>query len=148
MRIWIRIVDEILQPFVVDITFTVSHRHNVLVKGEARARRFIEDAPDVVSRERRHGWIYGGYGSEVVRQAVDKHRKTLAQMDEELKHGLWLAGETFSLADIGVIPYINRLHMLNIDSIWQNRHPRVADWFERFRARDSFITGVEEHLPE
>ena len=102
----------------------------------------------MVSRERRSGWIYGGYGSEVVRQAVDKYRKTLAQMDEELTHGPWLAGETFSLADIGVIPYINRLHMLNIDSMWQNRHPRVADWFERFRARDSFITGVEELLPE
>ena len=87
MRIWTKIVDEILQPFVVDITFTVSHRHNVHAKGEARARRFIEDAPDVVSRERRHGWIYGGYGSEVVRQAVDKYRKTLAQMDEELTHG-------------------------------------------------------------
>ena len=148
MRIWTKIVDEVLHPFVVDITFAVSHRHTVLAKGEEHTRRFIEDAPDVVTRERRHSWIYGGYESEVVRQAVDKYRKTLAQMDEELAHGPWLAGDTFSLADIGVIPYVNRLYMLNMDSMWQDRHPRVADWFERFRARDSFVPGIEEHLPE
>jgi glutathione S-transferase len=148
MRIWTKIVDEILPPFVVDITFVVSHRHTVIAKGEAHTRRFIEDAPDVVSRERRHSWIYGGYESDVVRQAVDKYRKALAEMDEALTDAQWLAGETFSLADIGVIPYVNRLHMLNMDSMWRDRHPGVADWFERMRARESFHAGIEEHLPE
>ena len=148
MRLWTKVVDEILHPNVVDITFVVSHRHTVMAKGEENTRRFIEDAPDVVSRERRHGWIYGGYEAPGVQQAVGHYRKALAQMDDVLADGAWLAGDTFSLADIGVLPYVNRLHMLNMDEMWHDRHPRVADWFERCRARDSFFPGVEEHVPE
>ncbi|MGB0631447.1 MAG: glutathione S-transferase family protein [Alphaproteobacteria bacterium] len=147
MRIWTKIVDEILHPSIVDITFVVSRRHTVLAKGEENTRRFIEDAPDVVSRERRQNWIHGGYDSTEVQQAVENYRKALIQMEDELENGPWLAGEAFSLADIGVIPYINRLHMLNMGSMWQDRHPRIADWFDRLRARDSFHAGIEEHLP-
>ena len=147
MRIWTKIVDEALHPNVVDITFTVSHRHTVMAKGAESTRRFIEDAPDVVSRERRHGWIYLGFDAPGVREAVGVYDKALKQMNETLADGRWLAGETFSLADIGVLPYVNRLHMLNMDAMWQKNLPNVADWFDRIRARASYYPGIEEHLP-
>lgn len=147
MRIWTKVVDESLHPNVVDITFTVSHRHTVLAKGEEATRRFIEDAPDVVSRERRHGWIHRGYDAPGVREAVNVYAKALRDMDSALADGPWLAGKTFSLADIGVLPYVNRLHMLNMDSMWRNDKPRVTDWFDRIRERASFFPGIEEHLP-
>ena len=147
MRIWTKVVDEALHPNVVDITFTVSHRHTVMAKGEENTRRFIEDAPDLVSRERRYGWIHKGFDAPGVQQAVEAYAKALEQMDDTLSDGPWLAGETFSLADIGVIPYVNRLHMLNMDAMWQDSLPNVADWFDRVCARASFHAGVEEHLP-
>lgn len=147
MRIWTKLVDEALHPNIVDITFTVSHRHTVMAKGEEITRRFIEDAPDLVSRERRHGWIHKGYDAPGVQEAVRVYAKALKEMDEALASGPWLAGEAFSLADIGVIPYVNRLHMLNMDAMWQGSLPNLADWFDRIRARDSFYAGVEEHLP-
>lgn len=147
MRIWTKLVDEALHPNVIDITFTVSHRHTVMAKGEENTRRFIEDAPDDVSRERRHGWIHLGFESPGVREAVRVYAKALKQMDAALADGPWLAGETFSLADIGVAPYVNRLHMLNMDAMWQSELPNVADWFDRVRARASFYPGIEEHLP-
>jgi glutathione S-transferase len=147
MRIWTKIVDEALHPNVVDITFTVSHRHTVMAKGAENTRRFIKDAPDVVSRERRHGWIHLGLDAPGVREAVRVYDKALKQMDEALVDSPWLAGETFSLADIGVMPYVNRLHMLNMDAMWQKNLPNVADWFDRIRARASYYPGIEEHLP-
>ena len=147
MRLWTKVVDEALHPKVVDITFTVSHRHTVIAKGAEVTRSFIEDAPDLVSRERRHGWIYKGFDAPGVKEAVDVYAKALREMNEALANQEWLAGDTFSLADIGVIPYVNRLHMLNMSEMWNDRLPHVADWFERVRARASFYPGIEEHLP-
>ena len=117
MQIWTKIVDEALHPNVVDITFTVSHRHTVMARCAESTRRFIEDALDVVSRERRHGWIHLGLDAPGVREAVSVYDKSLKQMDEALVDSPWLAGETFSLAGIGVLPYVNRLHILNMDEM-------------------------------
>lgn len=148
MRIWTKIVDEVLHPNVVDLTFTVSHRHTVISKGEEATRRFIEDAPDYVTRERRHGWIHKGFDAPGVRQAVEAYAKTLRQMDAALSDKPWLAGDTFSLADIGFIPYVNRLSMLNMSAMWDDELPNVGAWFERVRKRPSFVPGIEEHVPE
>jgi ganglioside-induced differentiation-associated protein 1 len=148
MRIWTKIVDEELHPNVVDITFTVSHRHTVIAKGEEKTRSFIEDAPDLVSRERRHGWIYKGFDAPGVKEAVGIYAKSLHRMNAVLADHPWLAGDTFSLADIGVTPYVNRLHMLNMLDLLTDRLPHVADWFNRVRERSSFHPGIEEHLPD
>jgi glutathione S-transferase len=147
MRLWTKVVDEALHPNVIDITSTVSHRHTVMANGEENTRRFIEDAPDLVSRERRHGWIHKGFDAAGVQEAVRIYAKALEQMETALSDGPWLAGETFSLADIGVVPYVNRLHMLNMDTMWRNRLPNVTNWFDRIRERASFYPGIEEHLP-
>lgn len=147
MRIWTKTVDEILHPNIVDITFTVSHRHTVISKGEEATRSFIEDAPDYVTRERRHGWIHKGFDAPGVRQAVDAYAKALKLMNADLAERPWLAGDTISLADFGVIPYVNRLYMLNMSAMWDDRLPHVASWFDRMRARESFLPGVEEHVP-
>jgi glutathione S-transferase len=147
MRVWTKVVDEALHPNVVDITFTVSHRHTVIAKGPELTRSFIEDAPDLVSRERRHGWIYKGFDAPGVKEAVGIYAKTLHEMNDALANQEWLAGDTFSLADIGVTPYVNRLHMLNMSEMWKDSLPHVGKWFERVRARASFYPGIEEHLP-
>lgn len=147
MRVWTKTVDEVLHPNIVDITFTVSHRHTVISKGEEATRSFIEDAPDYVTRERRHGWIHRGFDAPGVRQAVDAYAKTLRLMDADLAVRPWLAGDVFSLADIGVIPYVNRLYMLNMSAMWEDGLPNVAAWFDRVRRRASFVPGIEEHVP-
>jgi len=40
----------------------------------------------------------------------------LSKMESALVDRPWLAGETFSLADIAVTPYVNRLDMLKLQS--------------------------------
>ena len=147
MRQWTKLVDEALHLSVADITFVVSHRHSVIAKGEENTRRFIEDAPDAVSRERRHGWIYRGVDSPDVREAMKIYVRALTAMNETLAASRWLAGDSFSLADVGLIPYINRLYMLNMADMWKGKLPRVEDWFDRARGRASFQPGIEQHLP-
>ena len=59
-----------------------------------------------------------------------------------LEHGPWLAGEHFSLAEVGYAPYLARLRHLGFDVLFE-RHPRVEDWANRVAERPSVRGGVE-----
>lgn len=148
MRLWTKQVDEALHVAIADITFVVSHRHSVLAKGEENTRRFIDDAPDTFSRDRRASWIYEGVEAPGVRAAVALYAKTLSAMNAVLADRAWLAGEVFSLADIGLLPYVNRLRMLNMSAMWEPNLPHIGNWLSRCRDRASFYPGVEKHVPD
>jgi glutathione S-transferase len=70
-------------------------------------------------------------------------------MEQTLEHGPWLAGSAFSMADIALAPYVNRLNALAMSGLWtEGRLPRVGAWFERVRARPAFAAAFERWLPE
>ncbi len=48
-----------------------------------------------------------------------------------------VSGDTFSLADITMLPYTLRLEHLGLDFFWENK-PAVAAWYQRMKERDSF----------
>ncbi len=59
----------------------------------------------------------------------------LQKMDDRLKTSAWLAGATFSLADIALTPYITRSYMMSMSEMWTNNRPNLNNWFERIKAR-------------
>jgi glutathione S-transferase len=68
-------------------------------------------------------------------------------MEDALAHHTWLAGDTFTLADISMAPYLNRLSMLGMAEMWARGRPRVADWFERVTARPTFRPCFLDYCP-
>ncbi len=63
----------------------------------------------------------------------------LDQMERELGAGPWLAGKSYSLADIAMAPMINRIEVLaRPEMIGAARRPKVADWWARTQARPAF----------
>jgi ganglioside-induced differentiation-associated protein 1 len=59
-------------------------------------------------------------------------------MEKTLSYQSWLASDTFSLADIAMTPYVNRLDMLGWPRMWERTRPHVVDGFERIRVRPAF----------
>src|SRR5205814_8551342 len=96
----------------------------------------LAKAPSKQRTEYKRDVALHGLGSKYVREAVAYHRKLLEMMDNSLARGPWLAGEAFSLADAAVIPYILRLELLRLHSMW-DRRPRFAAWFVRIGPRES-----------
>ena len=84
--------------------------------------------------------------------AIKRLDKMLADMEASLAAaGPWLAGETFSLADIAYAPYVTRLDHLHFAGMFEGR-PRAADWYDRIRARPSYRDALaawfnEKYLP-
>lgn len=68
-------------------------------------------------------------------------------MEKALSYQSWLAGDTFSLADIAMTPYVNRLAMLGWPQMWEQARPHVADWFERIKARPAFKPALLDWCP-
>jgi glutathione S-transferase len=64
-------------------------------------------------------------------------------MEEDLATGPWLAGECYSLADATWTPFVHRMRLLGMDGYWADgRRPRMADWWERIRARSSYRDAI------
>ncbi len=76
--------------------------------------------------------------------SVAQIRKMLELMEESLESGPWLAGQTFSLADISLSPYIVRMNEQRSRGLRLEDFARVADWWERLQARPAFVRAKIE----
>ena len=67
-------------------------------------------------------------------------RKTAARMDWMFGEngGPWLMGEQYGLADIAVVPLIDRVEDLGLEALWLEKYPRVDDWLKRMQARPAY----------
>ncbi len=63
----------------------------------------------------------------------------LDRMEATLAVGPWLLGTDFTLADIAMAPYVNRVEVLKRPEIVAEAvRPRVAEWWGRIQARPGF----------
>ncbi len=68
-------------------------------------------------------------------------------MEKTLATREWLASDVFSLSDIAVTPYVNRLDMLGMSGMWIGSRPSVTAWFERIKARPTFKVAFLDWCP-
>jgi glutathione S-transferase len=146
MRVWTKTVDERLHDACTVITYVAQHRHRLLSLSDSAREEIFAQTPDPVFRERKRRWVTDGVDAPDLSQALRVYDRMLGDMERSLSSGPWLAGEAYSLADIGMAPYVNRLAMLQFDEMWSER-PGVARWFERLRQRPAFPQAVTKEIP-
>lgn len=138
MRLWTKLVDEELHTACVAVTFIMLHRDRYLERPPAEIQALIDAIPDADQRARRRRYVFDGFAGPDLGAAARAYEGTLARMEEALAEAPWLAGAGYSLADVAVTPYVNRLFLLGLEEMWQGARPRVAAWFERVRERPNF----------
>jgi len=81
-----------------------------------------------------------GFPPEVMEAAFRDLRSTVARMDAmlEANGGPWLMGDQYTLADIAVAPLIDRNEDIGLEYLWEEKHPRVAEWLARIQARPAY----------
>lgn len=96
--------------------------------------------PDRASRQIRA--VRDGLTKEEVAHAERTADQMLDLMEAKLSpNSEWLL-EKFSLADISALPNVHRFFQLGLDQSVKKR-PRVFSWYERMRARPSFVRTYE-----
>jgi glutathione S-transferase len=151
VRIWTKAVDEELHPSCSAITYAVSHRHTILRGGGAGSfEEFLARGvhEGTAARALKWQWIQHGLEAPGVAEKIRLYDAYLHKMERVLAEHEWLVGTQFSLADIAMAPYVNRLAGLAMEGLWQHgRLPRVERWFDRVRKRPTFDAAFVEWLP-
>ena len=150
VRRWTKAVDEELHPACSALTYVVSHRHNILRQGVTRFEDFLAQGSleGRAVRAQKWLWITEGLEAPGVLEKIRLYDSYLHKMEDALAHGDWLVGNAFSMADIAMAPYVNRLHALSMQELWtQGRLPRLEGWFSRVRERPAFHAALVAWMP-
>lgn len=142
MRWWMQRPDVGLHVACGVLTYAAAFRDQIKSANppEALADRLAR-LPDRAAARKQRLLLDEGLDAEPVGEAARLHDDILVAMEAALERGPWLAGETFSDADLSLAPYVLRLDRLGLDRFWEAR-PRVADWYERMHARPSWAAAI------
>lgn len=140
MRHWIYISEEDAHPNVNTCSYNLRHRPRLLQKYSIEeVRRIAQGHPNPELRARMVRRAEQGVSPEEEAAAYRALAAMVDWMEQSLSEGAWLAGGEFSLADIAMAPYANRIEVLaHPEILGTSAHPRVADWWARIQARPGF----------
>ena len=150
VRVWTKAVDEELHPACSAITYVVSHRHTILRNSVGNFDDFLKQGgtEGLPARTLKWQWIQLGLKAHGAADKIRLYDGYLHKMEGAFANSVWLVGTTFSMADIAMAPYVNRISTLSLEGLWRNgRLPRVERWFERVKERPTFNSAFVNWMP-
>jgi len=138
MRNWIRHVDERIHNLII---FNWRH-HLQKTASQWSDEELAERLKKIPSKERQESWLRVArrpYTEEERADARARLVELLDKMEATLKTSAWLAGPTYSIADIAVVPFVKRIdEEIAPDQVTPAAHPRVTEWWTTIQARPAF----------
>ncbi|MBT4718704.1 MAG: glutathione S-transferase family protein [Rhodospirillaceae bacterium] len=147
MRLWVKQLDDGIHYAINSVTFAIAMRLPVLEQSPEEQKARWQNIPDPARSAKMRELIERGIDSSLVVDALRRLDKMLADMETALKADDWLAGDTYSLADAGLTPYVNRMNMLGLSTMWERQRPNLTDWYVRVRGRSNFSEAILAHDP-
>jgi glutathione S-transferase len=144
MRIWVRFEEEVLHPSVRGPTYQLMLRKAFADMPVALIEERIANSPTAEKaarlRNASRGLVPDLAEVDVARSAMIG---ALDKMEARLQQSRWFGGDAFSLADIAIAPFVDRLEELNFAGMWAGK-PAVKGWIARVKDRP----GYWEALPK
>lgn len=147
MRLWTKQLDEGVHLAAGTVTYCIAYRYRRLALSKQEFEAYLAKKPVPEHRERSRDRIVNGVNSKQFAPSLARMAKMIADMETALATSPWLAGDDYSLADAGFTPYVNRLDQLRLSPLWDDS-PRVADWYDRVRARPSWEVATGRWFDE
>jgi glutathione S-transferase len=130
--------------FVVALRFVFQQSLNTKEKLETHLQSIISP----ISRDIQREAFELGYKSPKFTEAVMAFDAMLKAMEQQLQETSWLAGNSLSLADLDIAPYVHRLESLQLSQMWSS-YPKVEDWYQRITSRESWSVAItQQHIDQ
>ena len=144
MRLWLYNSEELAHWNVNTCSHNLRHAKRMNQRySRAEQMAAAERCPNPMIARRLKRRLDVGVSADEEEDAYVKLDYMLDQMELNLAEGPWLAGPSFSLADIAMAPMINRIEVLaRPEMVGAARRPKIADWWQRVQARRAFEFGV------
>ncbi len=146
-RLWMKKIDDYVHGDCATLTFAVAFRRVLLQKSPEELEARFAAVPNPVMRDRQREAVRFGLDAPHTKAALRNYDKFIDEMEEVLAQSAYLAGDTYSLADAAVTPYVNRAAMLKMEGLWSKRLG-VAAWFKRMRERTSFERAITQFVTD
>ena len=147
MRLWTKRCDGEVHPQAGVLTYGIGTRPMLMQRPREEIEASLAAIPDPARRAARRSVIDHGVKAPEMEGALRAFVTMLDGMESSLAAGDYLAGPDWSLADASLLPYVLRLDHLAMTPLIEARE-RVAAWYARMRARDSYAVAVEAFVPE
>ena len=141
MRLWTKLIDEGLHVHSRVVGMCIVVRHAKAAAGPEELENYLNEMPEIVRKENDRINIKEGLDSPLLPRAVSYFKRVFEDMNVALAESPWLAGETFSLADISLGVYVTRLKSFQMAPLWSNMK-YLNEWYGRFIDRPSYEEGV------
>ena len=145
MRTWTRRPDDGIHRACATLTNAIAFRHQWLAQSKADIETVLRNTPDPIRRQWRRDMIELGTNAPVFRTAVFAYDALLDDMEHALTAAPWLNGEAYSLADVSLTSYLNRIAELQLQGMWEEERSAVTDWFARIKARSNFKSAFLDY---
>jgi glutathione S-transferase len=141
MRLWMRRIDDGVHVASRTIGVCIVNRHIYAAKGAGTIEKYYAGMRDQVRRTNDQVNIAGGLDSPLLPDAVATFKKLFEEMDATLAEQEWLAGDSYSLADIALVVYVRRLESFTMAPLWRHLS-RLNEWYGRIARRPAYERAI------
>jgi len=142
MRVWMRFADEYLGP---SLSMTAWKRFIGPMMRLRNPDSLKAAVAAIPTEERRIAWsttIYDGFTEEQITESMRRLAVSAARLEEALVQSPWLAGNSYSLADIVVFNMAAALPHIVSAHASATQTPRLLDWIKRVGDRPAIKAAL------
>jgi len=107
---------------------------------------WLAKIPNPQIAQKRRDLIENGVKSVFVKGALHTLSFVLKDMNYALAKSKWLVGDSYSLVDIALIAYIDRLERLGMAGLWKKKFPNVSIWLQASQDRPSYASEILAYI--
>lgn len=137
MRVWTKLQDDVVHPAIQKPTFNLLIKPFLKKMNDGELDEFTARHPHEANRQLFRKAAIGPVDQAAIEAATERLTFVFGRMQDVLKSDPWLAGSTYSLADIAMAPAIDRLSECGLLELF-DQFPEVVSWVERVKARPAF----------
>jgi glutathione S-transferase len=139
MRIWAKWSDEHAYKAVYVPTWDCISRPVASKLSDEALAECLARIPTAERRARWRATAREGFGDDEFEAAYEEMHLTFAKLDAVLAGGgPWLMGDTYTLADVAMVPFVERIIDLKPDIVEGGAYGAVSAWLARYQARPAY----------
>ena len=149
MRLWMDKAETAVHKNINTISWNKRHMPRMSHLSDEQHRAVLEKFPNPEKRRTMLARLANGVSAEDEAYCEGQLSGFMDEMEETLGQAPWLAGETFSLADIAITPFIERFQANGLDGLVDfEKRSNVGDWWQRIQERPSYETAYSFQNPD
>jgi len=138
MNMWLKLADECYLPALGVLTLSTLLRLKFLAMGDEAIKMEFDKTSDPKLKAMKIDVVEKGLESDLVLPAMMCLRGMLDRLEHSLGNSEYLAGNSYSLADAALTPFVYRLSLMNLLEQPEVRRDCLVTWWTKMVTRPSF----------